>query len=78
MGVDTISLEPVPMDEEIGFILTNAAKYLSKAPSRSDVLSVYAGLRPLVKVGDSKSTAALSRRVSLESEFSGGRMNILH
>jgi glycerol-3-phosphate dehydrogenase len=61
MGVDTISLEPVPMDEEIGFILTNAAKYLSKAPSRSDVLSVYAGLRPLVKVGDSKSTAALSR-----------------
>lgn len=61
MGVDTISLEPVPMDEEIGFILTNAAKYLSKAPSRSDVLSVYAGLRPLVKVGDSKGTAALSR-----------------
>jgi glycerol-3-phosphate dehydrogenase len=34
---------------------------LSKPPSRSDILSVYAGLRPLVKVGDSKSTAALSR-----------------
>jgi len=61
VGVDTVSLEPVPMDEEIGFILTNAAKYLSKPPSRGDVLSVYAGLRPLVKVGDSKSTAALSR-----------------
>jgi glycerol-3-phosphate dehydrogenase len=61
MGVDNISLEPVPLDEEIGFILTNAAKYLSKAPNRSDVLSVYAGLRPLVKVADSKSTAALSR-----------------
>jgi glycerol-3-phosphate dehydrogenase len=61
MGVDNISLEPVPLDEEIGFILTNAAKYLSKAPNRSDVLSVYAGLRPLVKVADAKSTAALSR-----------------
>ena len=61
LGVDNISLEPVPMDEEIGFILTNAAKYLSKIPSRSDILSVYAGLRPLVKVGDAKSTAALSR-----------------
>ena len=61
IGVDDVSLEPVPMDEEIGFILTNAAKYLTKAPSRSDVLSVYAGLRPLVKVGDAKSTAALSR-----------------
>jgi glycerol-3-phosphate dehydrogenase len=35
--------------------------YLSKRPSRSDVLSVFAGLRPLVKVGDAKSTAALSR-----------------
>ena len=61
LGVDDITLEPVPLDEEIGFILTNAAKYLSKTPSRSDILSVYAGLRPLVKVGDAKSTAALSR-----------------
>ena len=50
-----------PLDEEIGFILTNASKYLSKRPTRSDVLSVFAGLRPLVKVGDAKSTAALSR-----------------
>jgi len=61
LGVDTIDLEPKPMEEEIGFILTNAAKYLSKHPERSDVLSVFAGLRPLVKVGDAKSTAALSR-----------------
>ena len=49
------------MEEEIDFILTNAAQYLTKQPSRSDVLSVFAGLRPLVKVGDAKSTAALSR-----------------
>ena len=34
---------------------------MSKRPSREDVLSVHAGLRPLVKVGDAKSTAALSR-----------------
>ena len=61
IGVDDISIEPVPMEEEIGFILTNAAKYLSKRPVRSDILSVYAGLRPLVKVGDAKSTSALSR-----------------
>ena len=59
--VDDIQQEPTPMDEEIGFILTNAAKYLAKAPTRGDVLSVFAGLRPLVKVGDAKSTAALSR-----------------
>ena len=61
VSVDTVSLEPVPQAEEIDFILTNAAKYLNKTPTRRDVLSVYAGLRPLVKVGDSKNTAALSR-----------------
>jgi glycerol-3-phosphate dehydrogenase len=61
VAVNTIQREPTPMDEEIGFILTNAAKYLSKAPTRTDVLSVFAGLRPLVKAGDAKRTAALSR-----------------
>jgi glycerol-3-phosphate dehydrogenase len=61
VAVDTIGREPRPMDEEIGFILTNAAKYLAKAPTRKDVLSVFAGLRPLVRMGDAKSTAALSR-----------------
>jgi glycerol-3-phosphate dehydrogenase len=60
-SVDHIDVEPRPMEEEIGFILTNASKYLSKRPNRNDVLSVFAGLRPLVKVGDAKSTAALSR-----------------
>jgi glycerol-3-phosphate dehydrogenase len=59
--VADIQQEPIPMDEEIGFILTNAAKYLSSPPTRKDVLSVFAGLRPLVKMADARSTAALSR-----------------
>lgn len=59
--VDEISLEPKPLDEEIDFILTNAAKYLNKDPARSDVLSVFAGLRPLVKSTHEDDTAALSR-----------------
>ena len=61
LAVDDIALEPIATDEEIEFILTSIAKYLHKPPRRSDVLSVYAGLRPLVKVGDARSTAALSR-----------------
>jgi glycerol-3-phosphate dehydrogenase len=59
--VDRIELEPQPTEEEIDFILAGAAKYLAKDPQRSDVLSVYAGLRPLVRTGDAKSTAAISR-----------------
>ena len=42
-------LEPRATEEEIEFILRNAARYLDKDPGREDVLSVFAGLRPLVK-----------------------------
>jgi glycerol-3-phosphate dehydrogenase len=53
-------LEPIPLKEEIDFILNHIGRYLSKNPQRSDVRSMFAGLRPLVK-GSSKKTAALSR-----------------
>ena len=54
-------LEPVPFQEEIDFLLKHAARYLTKDPSRSDILSTFAGLRPLVKSGDEENTAAISR-----------------
>ncbi len=54
-------LEPRPWKEEIDFLLTHAAKYLTKDPTRKDILSVFAGLRPLIKVGKASDTAALSR-----------------
>lgn len=58
--VDAVSAEPVPLEEEIEFILKHIGRYLSKDPQRSHVKSMFAGLRPLVK-GKSKKTAALSR-----------------
>ena len=57
--LDAPCLEPRPLDEEIEFILETARHYLTRPPTRADVLSVYVGLRPLVK-GDGK-TSALSR-----------------
>lgn len=59
--LDQHSLEPRALPEEIDFILNNAARYLARPPKRSDVLSVFAGLRPLVKAGEGHNTAALSR-----------------
>jgi len=54
--------EPRPLEEEIDFILETAAKYLIRPPQRSDVLSVYVGIRPLVKSDASGSkTSSLSR-----------------
>ena len=58
--VDTVEEEPRPLPEEIDFILTHIGRYLTKDPQRSDVRSMFAGLRPLVK-GKSKITSTLSR-----------------
>ena len=43
----SLTMEPKATKKEIDFILNNASKYLEKAPTRKDILSTYAGLRPL-------------------------------
>jgi len=63
--VNEMSLEPRALHEETTFLLDHAARYLSKDPAPDDVLSVYVGLRPLVKRGAGGSTAALSREHTL-------------
>lgn len=56
------SYEPLPLEEEIDFILETATRFLTKAPTRADVLSVFAGLRPLVAPeGDKKNSKEISR-----------------
>ncbi len=69
--VNDPSLEPEAQEEEIEFILKHASQYLIGNPKRSDVRSVFAGLRPLVKAGDSKNTASLSRDHTLIVSDSG-------
>ncbi|MGZ3880606.1 MAG: glycerol-3-phosphate dehydrogenase/oxidase, partial [Flavisolibacter sp.] len=57
----TIALmEPIALEQEIDFILKTVTQYLSKAPGRKDVLSVFAGLRPLA-ASNKKSTKEISR-----------------
>lgn len=45
--LDAHSLEPVALEKEINFILDTVSYYFIKKPGRKDVLSVFAGLRPL-------------------------------
>lgn len=60
--LDEHSLEPVALDEEIAFILKTAGQYLSKTPGKKDILSVYAGLRPLAAPDkETGSTKEISR-----------------
>jgi glycerol-3-phosphate dehydrogenase len=61
--VNDITLEPVALDKEIDFILRTAGMYLEEPPKREDVLSIFAGLRPLAAVeGKSEATREISRR----------------
>ncbi|MCE7056835.1 glycerol-3-phosphate dehydrogenase/oxidase [Algoriphagus sp. AGSA1] len=55
-------LEPEALQKEIDFVLETAAGYLAKKPTRADVKSVFAGLRPLArpKEGSTK-TKEISR-----------------
>lgn len=65
------TLEPSAKSEEIDFILETAGDYLAKRPTRADVLSVFTGIRPLVKASDVSNTAALSRDHTIEVSSSG-------
>ncbi|HEY4209407.1 MAG TPA: glycerol-3-phosphate dehydrogenase/oxidase [Puia sp.] len=58
--VKEITAEPRAIPGEVDFILQQISRYLTKPPSRKDIRSVFAGLRPLVK-SNSKKTAELSR-----------------
>ncbi len=69
--VKEIAMEPRPLAAEVDFLLTHAARYLTQDPTPADVLSVFAGLRPLVKSQQAVSTAALSRDHSLIISPSG-------
>jgi glycerol-3-phosphate dehydrogenase len=70
--IETPSLEPKAFEEEITFILSTAGKYLIETPDRSDILSVFAGLRPLVASPDDPSaTREISRRHKIKISNSG-------
>lgn len=70
--LDEISLEPVAFEKEINFILNTAGKYLVKSPRREDVLSVFAGLRPLAaNPHNPASTKEISRRHKITLSPSG-------
>jgi glycerol-3-phosphate dehydrogenase len=65
------TMDPYPKEEEIEFILKTAGQYLHKAPTPSDVMSVFTGIRPLVKSDNSSNTAALSRDHTIHIDESG-------
>lgn len=69
--IKDISMAPRPLAEEIDFLLKHAARYLSKDPGPEDVLSAFAGLRPLVSKTLNRETASISREHTILISRSG-------
>ena len=82
-AIDSPSYEPLPLEEEINFVLETAEQYLSRPPKREDILSIYVGIRPLVKGDDGErkpdgsgsspvaKTSSLSRDHTIHIDNSG-------
>ena len=71
VAVAEIRIEPRPLTEEVGFLLEHAARYLERPPGRDDVLSTFAGLRPLVSSTGSNETSRISRDHTIVVSLSG-------
>jgi len=69
--IPAASLEPAPLGHEVGFIIETAAGYLARRPALGDILSVFTGIRPLVKSGEASNTATLSRDHTIHISPSG-------
>jgi glycerol-3-phosphate dehydrogenase len=70
--IENHSLEPIALESEVDFVLETAGHYLVKQPTRKDVLSVFAGLRPLAKPEDeNKATKEISRGHKIIISVSG-------
>ena len=74
--VKNVALEPKAFEEEINFIINHFNKYALKTIQKSDVDSVFVGLRPLVKTASVKNTAILSREHLLKL-FPSGLLTIM-
>jgi glycerol-3-phosphate dehydrogenase len=66
-----VGLEPIAFPEEIDFILSTAGGYLARRPTRADVRSVFAGIRPLVAGTGRGRSASRSREHLIEVDRSG-------
>ncbi len=69
--VATADLEPSALEAEIDFVLETVRTYFAKKVGRGDILSVFAGIRPLVRRDANTKTSAISRGHDLFVDGSG-------
>ncbi len=63
--------EPRPLAEEVAYMTEYVERYLDRRPGPSDILSTFAGLRPLLRGRDGAVTSKLSREHAVVISDSG-------
>ncbi len=66
-----VAIEPKPLHEEVEYLLEHVGRYLDRGPQGNDVLSTFAGLRPLIGGRAGRTTAKLSREHAVIVSESG-------
>lgn len=75
--IENPSYEPIPLEQEVNFILETAAQYLTKKPTRDDVKAVFAGQRPLAAPEkEGQSTKEVSRSHKVLTDATSGLITI--
>ncbi len=69
--IHDVSEDPIPLESEVEFLLQTGSDYLAKPLSRKDILSVYAGIRPLISPEGNQDTKSISREEVILVSSSG-------
>jgi glycerol-3-phosphate dehydrogenase len=69
--VAELPFEPRPLHEEVAYLLAHLDRYLERPPAPSEIKSIYAGLRPLLRGPAGAKTAKLSREYAVSVSESG-------
>jgi glycerol-3-phosphate dehydrogenase len=65
------TIDPVPEEQEVEMILEVSRRYLAQAPARADVLSCFAGIRPLAREPGNSVSSKISREHQINASRSG-------
>ncbi|BDA79027.1 glycerol-3-phosphate dehydrogenase [Leptospira kobayashii] len=70
-AIKSIDDEPLPLKDEVEFLLKTGNDYLDTKLSKGDILSVFSGLRPLISPEGSQNTKSISREEAILVSDSG-------
>ncbi len=69
--IKSVSEEPLPLGDEVAFLLKTGNDYLDAKLTKDDIQSVFSGLRPLISLEGNQNTKSISREEAILVSESG-------